>query len=146
MGIAYGPDTMQNVVRFGVSIEPELLEKFDRLIRVRGYKNRSKAVRNLIRRDISELRLDKGTGRVVGTITLIYDHEVGEVTDELLHAQHHHHKIVASTAHMHLDETNCLEVLMVKGKASEIEDFANGLLATKGVKHGGINVASADIL
>ena len=140
------PDTMQNVIRFGVSIEPELLDKFDDLVRARGYKNRSKAVRNLIRREISELKTDRGTGRVVGTITLIYDHEVGEVTDKLLHAQHHHHSIVASTAHMHLDEANCLEVLMVRGKASEIEDFANGLLATKGVKHGGINIASVDIL
>jgi CopG family nickel-responsive transcriptional regulator len=137
---------MQKVTRFGVSIEPELLEKFDVLARARGYKNRSKAMRDLIRRDISELKLHKGTGQVVGTITMIYDHEIGEVTDRLLHAQHHHHEIIASTAHMHLDETNCLEVLMVRGKAEEVEDFANSLLATKGVKHGGINVASTDIL
>jgi CopG family nickel-responsive transcriptional regulator len=137
---------MPKVTRFGVSIEPELLEKFDGLVRARGYENRSKAVRDLIRRDISDLKLGKGTGQVVGTITMIYDHEVGEVTDKLLHSQHHHHNIIASTAHMHLDETNCLEVLMVKGKAREVEDFASSLIATKGVKHGGVNVVSSDIL
>ncbi|MFQ6107028.1 MAG: nickel-responsive transcriptional regulator NikR [Thermoplasmata archaeon] len=137
---------MERVTRFGVSIEPKLLREFDKLIKRRGYENRSKAVRDLIRRDISTMEVEKETGQVVGTITLIYDHEVGEVTDRLLHAQHHHHEIVASTAHMHLDESNCLEVLMVQGNAKEVRDFANRLIATRGVKLGEIVVSSTAVL
>ncbi|MFQ6127513.1 MAG: nickel-responsive transcriptional regulator NikR [Thermoplasmata archaeon] len=137
---------MEKVTRFGVSIEPELLEKFDMLIRKRGYENRSKAVRDLMREEIARTEAEKDTGRVVGTLTLIYNHEAGEVTDRLLHAQHHHHRIIASTAHMHIDKRNCLEVLMVHGKAKEVRDFANKLVATRGVKHGRLVISSTDIL
>jgi CopG family nickel-responsive transcriptional regulator len=137
---------MEKVTRFGVSIEPRLLKKFDRLISKRGYENRSKAVRDLIRQEIAQKEIEGETGRVVGTLTLIYDHKAGDVTDRLLHAQHHHHGIIASTAHMHLDERNCLEVLMVQGKAKTVRDFANKLVATKGVKHGKLVISSTGIL
>jgi len=124
------------VERVGVSFEPELLGKFDALIKAKGYTNRSEAIRDLIRKSLieSEVKLEKGD--VIGTLTIIYDHDVGDVTNRLLHIQHHHHSEISSTTHYHVDEHTCLEVLVVQGKAKAVIGLADNIKAVKGVKHG----------
>ena len=122
--------------RVGVSFEPELLVKFDELIKKKGYTNRSEAIRDLVRKSLieAEIRTEKGT--VIGTLTIIYDHEVGDVTNRLLHLQHHHHSEISSTTHIHIDEHTCLEVLVVRGKAKDVRKLADNINALKGVRHG----------
>jgi CopG family nickel-responsive transcriptional regulator len=124
------------VERVGVSFEPELLEKFDRLIRSQGYTNRSEAIRDLVRKGIIESDIKQQKGEVVGTLTIVYDHDIGDVTHKLMHLQHDHHTEIIFTSHIHVDEQTCLEVLVVKGLAEQVRKLADNIRAVKGVKSG----------
>jgi CopG family nickel-responsive transcriptional regulator len=125
-----------SVARVGVSFEPELLNKFDTLIRKKGYTNRSEAIRDLVRKSIIEAEIKEEKHDIIGTITIIYDHEVGDVTNRLLHTQHHHHSDILATTHIHIDEHICLEVLVVRGKPNDVRKLGDNIKAIKGVKHG----------
>ncbi|WP_297534331.1 nickel-responsive transcriptional regulator NikR [Thermococcus sp.] len=124
------------VVRFGVSVPEELLEKFDRIIEEKGYVNRSEAIRDLMRDFIIRNEWEMGDTEVAGTITMLYNHDEADVVKELLDLQHEYLEEIVSSIHVHMDEHNCLEVVIVKGKASRIKEIADRLLSLKGVKHG----------
>lgn len=124
------------VERVGISFEPELLSEFDSLIRKKGYTNRSEAVRDLVRKTLIDAGTSDEKGEVIGSLTIIYDHEVGGLTERLLHLQHDHHSEISSTTHIHVDENTCLEVLIVKGKAKDVKGLADNIKALRGVKHG----------
>jgi CopG family nickel-responsive transcriptional regulator len=133
---------MSELTRFGVSIKSDLLKMFDELITEKNYVNRSEAIRDLIRdRLVEEENKDENT-TVVGTITIVYDHEVHELSDTLTEVQHHFHKAILSTLHIHLDRHNCLEVLVVKGIGKDIRMIADRLISTKGVKHGKLTITT----
>ncbi|MCP5007200.1 MAG: nickel-responsive transcriptional regulator NikR, partial [Planctomycetes bacterium] len=127
---------MKDIVRFGVSIDSRLLKQFDRYITAKGYENRSEAIRDLIRNNLVDNEWKTGTGETVGAITLIYNHHKPELTDTLTSIQHKYHTSIISTLHVHLDSHNCLEVMVVKGKARVITKIADRLIGTKGVIHG----------
>jgi CopG family nickel-responsive transcriptional regulator len=127
---------MGETVRFGISIDDKLLKSFDRLIDEKGYLNRSEAIRDLIRASLVELKWEKGEEETVGTVTLVYNHHVRDLSDKLTEQQHGHHDQIVSSLHVHLDAHNCLEVLVVRGKAHEVKKIADELIGVKGVKHG----------
>ena len=127
---------MSELIRFGVSMDGRLLARFDQLIAEKGYSNRSEAIRDLIRGELVEQSWEEDDEETVGTITLVYDHEMGDLTEKLIDYQHQVHGAVISSLHVHLDEHNCLEVLVVKGKGREIRKVAERLIGTRGVKHG----------
>ncbi|MFQ5788393.1 MAG: nickel-responsive transcriptional regulator NikR [Thermodesulfobacteriota bacterium] len=127
---------MDEIVRFGVSMDSRLLKQFDKYIIEKGYANRSEAIRDLIRNNLVEKEWKIGTRETVGTITIIYNHHKRDLTDTLTSIQHKYHTSMISTMHVHLDAHNCLEVLVVKGKAGEIKIIADRLIGTKGVIHG----------
>ena len=133
---------MDDVVRFGVSMDSSLLKQFDKYINQKGYANRSEAIRDLIRSNLVEEEWKVGKGETVGTITIIYNHHKRELTDTLTNIQHKYHASMISTMHVHLDSHNCLEVLVVKGKAREIKIVADRLIGTKGVIHGKLTTAT----
>jgi len=133
---------MSGIRRFGVSIDSKLLEDFDRLIREKGYNNRSEAIRDLIRDKLVQEEWELGTKETVGSVTLVYSHEVRELTEVLTGLQHEHHRSIISTMHIHLDEHNCLEVLVVRGKANDIKSIADKLIGTRGVKHGKLTLTT----
>src|SRR3954465_4817705 len=108
---------MSDLARIGVAIDSDLLQKFDSLIAERGYTNRSEAFRDIIRDELVRKSWESGDGEVVGTVTLVYDHHVRMLGEKLTDLQHDHHQNILSTIHVHLDHDNCLEVLIVKGKA-----------------------------
>ena len=121
--------------RFGVSMDKVLLAKLDAFIKGKGYANRSEAIRDFIRENLVEEEWETGQP-VVGTVTLIYDHDALELPKKLTDLQHHFHKEIISTTHIHLDEHNCLEILALKGQGSRVKGIADKLIAAKGVKHG----------
>jgi CopG family nickel-responsive transcriptional regulator len=127
---------MGETIRFGVSIDDKLLESFDRLIELKGDMNRSEAIRDLIRATLVELRWEGGEEETVGTVTLVYNHHVRDLSDKLTEQQHTHHNQIISALHIHLDAHNCLEVLVVRGKARDVKKIADELIGVKGVKHG----------
>jgi len=127
---------MSGVTRFGVSLEEHLLTQFDRLIARRGYTNRSEAIRDLIRESLVREQWELGSDEVVGALTLVYNHEVRDLTDKLTDLQHAHYKAIVSGLHVHLDPHHCLEVLVLRGRAKELKAIADRLIGTRGVKHG----------
>jgi len=125
---------MSKISRFGVSLEKDLLDKFDTLIEKKDYTNRSEALRDLIRQELVKKQWQSGE-QVAGIITLVYDHHKRELLNKLTDLQHDYHHIIISTQHIHLDHNNCLEIAVVKGKPKDVEKLSNRIRATKGVKH-----------
>lgn len=126
---------MKKLARFGVSLDDHLLDDFDRLIARKNYTNRSEAIRDLIRDNLVGQEWDANK-ETVGTISFVYDHHVRDLTKKLTHIQHDFQGLILAGMHVHLDHDHCLEVLVVKGKGSEIKKVADILIGTKGVKHG----------
>ena len=126
---------VEGAVRFGVSMDPELLKNFDKVIERKGYTNRSEAIRDLVRDNLVRQEWEEGQ-EIVGTITLVYNHHVRELTDALTALQHDHSDKVLSTLHIHLDHANCLEVIAVRGLSREVQNLADKIIGTRGVKHG----------
>ena len=134
---------MSELSRIGVAIDSDLLKKFDIHIGKRGYTNRSEAFRDLIRDELVQKNWELPDSQVVGTVTLVYDHHVRMLNEKLTDMQHDSFHNVLSTLHVHLDHDNCLEVLVVKGKAALVKKLADALISTKGVKHGTLTITSA---
>ena len=133
---------MSGLSRIGVAIDSELLARFDRLISQRKYTNRSEAFRDLIRDELVEKTWQSPDSDVVGTVTLVYDHHVRLLSEKLTDIQHDHHRLILSTMHVHLDHDNCLEVLVVRGRSSEVRKVADSLISAKGVKHGRLTITT----
>ena len=129
---------MALVKRFGVSMEARLLAQFDRLIRRKGYKTRSEAIRDLVRQAIVQQEWEAEDAEVVGAVTIVYEHHMAELVERLQELQHHAHHAVVCNTHVHLDERNCLENIVLKGRSSLVRRVADKLVSTKGVKHGGL--------
>ena len=134
---------MGELSRIGVAIDSDLLDKFDELIAKRGYTNRSEAFRDLIRDELVQKQWESPDSQVVGTVTLVYDHHVRMLNEKLTELQHQSFHNILSTLHVHLDHDNCLEVLIVKGKARDVQKIADVLISTKGVKHGRLTITSS---
>ena len=126
---------MSRIVRVGVTFPPELLKDFDEITQKMGYESRSKAIQDAVRLYVSERKwLQEETAIQTGVILMVYDHEVRGLESDLTEHQHYHHNIISSTMHIHLNQTDCLEVIAVKGKGSEIRHLSNELTTRRGVK------------
>lgn len=127
-----------SVARFTISIPPELLVRFDEVSAKKGYASRSEAVRDALRDHLvaHEWSSESGGAEVVGTITLVYEHDARRLSEELTGRQHQSRERILSTLHLHLDERNCLEVLVVRGPGPELARLADALISLRGVKFG----------
>ena len=135
---------MAELTRISISLEDALLTAFDRSNAAKGYPTRSEAIRDLIR---DRLLREEGVGderaEQVAVVTLVYDHHVRLLNEKLTDMQHDHHRSILSTLHIHLDHDNCLEVLVVRGKAGAVRKIADALISTKGVKHGRLTITTS---
>jgi len=127
---------VSDMVRFGVSMSAGLLANLDDLLEKIGYTSRSEAIRDMVRSRLVEQEWADTGREVVGTITLVYSHEIRELTETLTALQHHYTAEIVSTTHIHLDAHNCLEVLIVRGRSRRVREIADRLISTRGVKHG----------
>ena len=132
---------MSDITRFSVSMDAELLELFLDRCRRHGYENQSEALRDLIRESLVKEEWASGE-EIVGTITLVYDHHKRELTRRLTRVQHDFHDLMLSTLHIHLDHDNCLEIIAVKGAADRVQQVADALIGTRGVKHGKLSATT----
>ena len=132
------------VSRIGVSLESDLLDRFDTFITEKGYENRSEAFRDLIRDRLVGTAVVDSKAPVVGTVTLIYNHHTRLLPEKLADLQHEHHEVVISTHHAHLDHDTCLEVVLLRGRSRGVQQLADKLISTKGVRHGRLVMSSPD--
>jgi CopG family transcriptional regulator, nickel-responsive regulator len=124
-----------SLLRFGVSLEAELLKRFDKFLSRSGYTTRSEALRDLIRARLVEERVRNQDASAVGVLSLVYDHHQRELEERLTGVQHDHHHHIVSTTHVHLDHENCLEVIILKGTVGKVRSIGALLTSFKGVKH-----------
>jgi CopG family nickel-responsive transcriptional regulator len=136
---------MPQLIRFGVSIEADLLEKFDQMMNNKGYTNRSEALRDIIREHLVVEHIKNPTADIIGTLTMVYDHHSGSLVDKLLALQHDHYQEILTTTHIHIDHNTCLEVLVLQGKMKNIQKLADSIKALKGIKHGELVITQRTI-
>jgi len=132
---------MQVLTRFGISLEKKLLKNFDRHIQGKNYHNRSEAIRDLIRKELVNQEWAEGK-EVAGAITIVYDHHKRELMGRLTDIQHDFNQLIIANQHVHLSHDNCLETIVVKGKAGEINKLADKLKSQKGVKYSTLSIAT----
>jgi CopG family nickel-responsive transcriptional regulator len=132
---------MSNLVRFSISLEEALLQKFDLHINEKKYKNRSEAIRDLIREKLVKKEWAENE-KVAGTITLVYSHHKRGLVQKLTSLQHDYHHMIISTQHIHLDHDNCMEVIIAHGKARSLEQLTDKLKTVKGIKYGNLAMAT----
>ena len=136
---------MTRISRFGVSLEEDLLRSFDRSIVELGYANRSEAIRDLIRDHLIQKKVSKGNEEIIGVVSLVYDHRTHRLGDLLADMQHKAKVAINASLHIHLDEHNCLEVIVIRGIVEKVHEVAGKLIATKGVQNGKLVTTTAAI-
>lgn len=132
---------MTKLVRFGVSMDEELLKKFDQSIKNRKYSSRSKALIDLVQENLKETQISADK-KIVGTITFVFDHHRRELTSKLTDIQHNYHELIISSQHVHLNHHDCLEIVVLRGRFGEAKELADKIKATKGVEYASLNVAT----
>jgi len=135
---------MKQVERIGVSLDKKLLSMFDKLIAKQGYQSRSEAIRDLVRQQLSNERVGNPKAKAVAAVLLVYDHHSTKLMEKLIGLQHSHVLQTISAMHIHLDEHNCLEVIVLRGRVGEIEKTAENIVSLKGVKLGRINFVATE--
>ncbi|MCB1889944.1 MAG: nickel-responsive transcriptional regulator NikR [Rhodocyclaceae bacterium] len=132
--------------RMTISLDETLATAFDALIAERGYRNRSEAIRDLLRAELERARGGQEEGAFcIAALSYVYNHHERELAERLTGLQHHHHDLTVSTLHAHLDHDNCLECAVLRGPSAEVRRFAEALVAERGVRHGSLNLISADV-
>lgn len=132
---------MGKLVRFGVSMDEDLLKKFDKTIESRKYDSRSKALIDLIQETLKETHIASDK-EIVGTITFVFDHHRRELSSKLTDIQHSYHELIVSSQHVHLNHHDCLEIVVLRGRFGVAKELADKIKATKGVEYASLNVAS----
>ncbi|MBK7494062.1 MAG: nickel-responsive transcriptional regulator NikR [Candidatus Omnitrophica bacterium] len=127
---------MARMERYTITIPEDLLARYDSLIQSQGYTNRSEAIRDLVRDALIEEEWADASEKVAATVTLVYDHHFAELAHRLTDLQHHHAGLVVVSTHIHLDNDNCLEVIILRGRCGEVRALAEKMIALRGVKHG----------
>jgi CopG family nickel-responsive transcriptional regulator len=135
---------MSQVERIGVSVDKKLLSKFDKLIAKQGYQSRSEAIRDLVRQQLSDEQVGDPKAKAVAAVILVYDHHSTKLMEKLTGLQHSHLLQTISAMHIHLDEHDCLEVIVLRGRIGEIKKTAENIICLKGVKLGRINFVATE--
>jgi len=131
--------------RITISIDSALAQDFDRLIAQRGYKNRSEAVRDLVRTHLEAARMAQGpTGHCVANLSYVYNHHERDLAERLTAVQHAQHDLTVASLHAHLDHDNCLESVILRGATSAVRAFSDAMMAERGVRHGQLNVVAVE--
>ena len=135
----------EQLVRFSVAMPEGLLMQFDELVARRGVaKNRSEVVRDLVRDALVQNRVEEVGTQVVGTLSIVYNHHASDLQETLHNIQHAHLGLVVSSLHVHLDESTCLEVIILRGETTDVHAVADCIVGTKGVKHSGLTITTVD--
>ena len=133
---------MGKLIRFGVAIDDNILSRFDSQMKKNRYKNRSEAIRDLMRAEFVRSDWSQSSKEVVGVITIVYDHHKRGLVNKLLDIQHHHPTHILCSQHVHLKQDQCLEVIVAKGQAKQLKELADRLRIEKGVVFSSLSSAS----
>lgn len=138
----YGGIEMGETIRFGVSLDSDLLERFDKICDERCYQTRSEAIRDLIRKELVQKEWENQNQEVTGTLTLVYNHHQSDLAQKMTEIQHQALDIIITSLHVHIDAHNCMEVLVLRGPVKDVRAVAQRLTSTRGIKHGKLSLST----
>ena len=130
--------------RVTITLDEDLLDDLDRLSGLRGYQNRSEAIRDLVRAGLQQASAQSGKGDCIAALVYVYDHSARDLAQRLTQNFHHHHDISLATLHVHLDHNTCMEITALKGSTGEVQHFAEHIIAERGVRYGQVVVIPSD--
>ena len=131
--------------RVTITIDDELDAELDRFMSARGYANRSEAIRDLARAGLQQAAMEgDGARQCVAALIYVYDHDARDLPKRLTRDFHHRHDLAQATLHMHLDHESCMEVTVLKGRGTDVQELADQIIAERGVRHGRIVYLPAD--
>ncbi|MFO7876321.1 MAG: nickel-responsive transcriptional regulator NikR [Desulfovermiculus sp.] len=133
---------MGETIRFGVSLDSDLLERFDKICEERCYQTRSEAIRDLIRKELVHKEWENQNQEVTGTLTLVYNHHQSDLAQKMTEIQHQALDIIITSLHVHIDAHNCMEVLVLRGPVRDVRSVAQRLTSTRGIKHGKLSLST----
>ncbi|MFP4429534.1 MAG: nickel-responsive transcriptional regulator NikR [Desulfovermiculus sp.] len=133
---------MGETIRFGVSLDSDLLERFDKICEERCYQTRSEAIRDLIRKELVHKEWENQNQDVTGTLTLVYNHHQSDLAQKMTEIQHQALDIIITSLHVHIDAHNCMEVLVLRGPVRDVRSVAQRLTSTRGIKHGKLSLST----
>ncbi len=133
---------MGETIRFGVSLDSDLLERFDKICEERCYQTRSEAIRDLIRKGLVQKEWENQNQEVTGTLTLVYNHHQSDLAQKMTEIQHQALDIIITSLHVHIDAHNCMEVLILRGPVKDVRSVARRLTSTRGIKHGKLSLST----
>ncbi len=132
--------------RFTISLDKKLAAAFDELIKERGYATRSEAVRDILRSHLQQSRVRRDAkGPCVANLSYVYNHHERELSERLANIQHASHDLTISSTHAHLDHDQCIESVMLKGPVHRVTEFADEIIAERGVRHGQLNLINVEL-
>ncbi len=127
--------------RITITLDDDLMKELDRMIALRGYQNRSEAIRDFARAGMQQAARDTGrAGECVAALVYVYDHAARDLSRRLVETYHGHHDLSLATLHVHLDDDNCMEVTALKGPQADVQHFADHIIAERGVRYGRVVV------
>jgi CopG family nickel-responsive transcriptional regulator len=127
--------------RLTMSLDDDLAEAFEALVRERGYENRSEAFRDLLRHDLGQTRrTQRPAGPCVATLSYLYNHHQRQLATRLTDMQHEHHELTIAATHAHLDHDHCIETVILHGRTDQVQAFAQAVIAQPGVSHGHLHL------
>jgi len=142
----HGFDEVTIMRRLTISVDDDLADAFDLLVKRKGYLNRSEAFRDLVRKELGEDELAGGDATsCVATVSYLYDHHQRQLAKRLTQIQHDHHHVTVASQHIHLDHENCLETVILRGRISEVRACAQGIVSQTGVRDGNIHIVPVAI-
>lgn len=136
---------MGELTRTALAIDKDLLEKFDAWMTSHGYKNRSEALRDLIRSALVEQQWANPKASMVAVLSVVFDHAARDLAQEVTEIQHRDHHCILCSQHVHLDHHNCLEVILMRGKARQLRRMSDAIISTRGVKAGKLTLLSTEV-
>jgi CopG family transcriptional regulator, nickel-responsive regulator len=123
--------------RITITVDDDLAAELERYMAARGYANRSEAIRDLARSGLQQHAMQAaGRQQCLAALIYVYDHHQRELPKRLTRDFHDHHDLAQATLHVHLDHESCMEVTVLKGRAGDVQELADHVIAERGVRHG----------
>lgn len=131
--------------RITITIDDELLEVVDALMRQRGYESRSEAFRDIVRDVANREKAQTSNARCIAVLSYIFDYETRDLAQRLTQLQHEHHDIFAANTRIPLDHTSCLELSALRGSVQAIRALSDEISTQRGVRHANLHVVSVKV-
>lgn len=121
---------MSEIVRFGVSMDRDLVDMLDELTATQNYPNRSETIRSLVRQQLIQSGMEDPAAEVTVVVSLIFHYAT---TIARVPLDDYPSLTLAANLQMHVQKDIVVKILVVTGKSGEVRQWASRLTGQKHV-------------